>query len=119
MARFFSGKKDVYLEIAERYANYIRLGVLRNGDRLPSVRVAAGELGVNPNTVQKAYVHLEAEGMIRALPKKGAFVTYVANSEPQNEEQNHAIRQALSQWKAQGMDKQHLLQLLEEVYSDD
>ena len=54
----FTGKRDVYLEVAERYEKYIKLGVLRDGDKLPSVRTAAGELGVNPNTVQKAYQHL-------------------------------------------------------------
>ena len=50
MAKSFFTKRDVYLEIAERYEKYITLGVIKTGERLPSVRVAAGELGVNPNT---------------------------------------------------------------------
>ena len=76
MQNIFSGKSDVFVEVAERYENFIRLGILKDGDKLPSVRTAAGELGVNPNTVQKAYTLLEEKGLIRALPKKGAFVTY-------------------------------------------
>ncbi|MBR6784114.1 MAG: GntR family transcriptional regulator [Clostridia bacterium] len=52
MPKGLTGKRDVYIEVAERYEKYIRIGVLRDGDKLPSVRVAANELGVNPNTVQ-------------------------------------------------------------------
>ena len=62
MQLIFSGKQDVYLEIAEKYKEYIKIGVFKNGDKLPSVREAAGELGVNPNTIAKAYDKLEAEG---------------------------------------------------------
>ena len=76
----FSGKQDVYLEIAKYYEKHILLGVLRVGDKLPSVRIAAGELGVNPNTVARAYTKLEEMGYIRALPKKGAFVTQSPNT---------------------------------------
>ena len=71
---FRSGKQDVYLAVAERYERYIKSGVLKSGDKLPSVRVAAEELGVNPNTVQKAYTLLESRGFIYSVPKKGAFV---------------------------------------------
>ena len=72
----FSGKQDVYIEIAERYKEYIELGVIKHGEKLPSVREAAGELGVNHNTIARAYNLLEEQGLIRALPKKGAFVIY-------------------------------------------
>jgi GntR family transcriptional regulator len=72
----FSGKQDVYLEIAQKYKEYIELGIIKNGEKLPSVRTAAGEMGVNPNTVAKAYALLEEQGYVRALPKKGAFVTF-------------------------------------------
>ena len=44
MAWKFSGKSDVYVQIAEKYENYIKLGVLKNGEKLPSVRTAAEEL---------------------------------------------------------------------------
>lgn len=49
-------------------------GVLRPGEQLPSVRTMAQELGVNPNTVQKAYRTLEQMGAIYSLPGKGSFV---------------------------------------------
>ena len=74
MKRIFSGKQDVYIEIAERYKEYIDKGILSGGEKLPSVREAACTLGVNPNTVAKAYARLEEEGYIVTLPKKGAYV---------------------------------------------
>ena len=75
MAKFTFSKRDVYLEIAERYEKYISLGVLKDGERLPSVRVAAGELGVNPNTVQRALSLLEDDGLIYSKNTVGIFVT--------------------------------------------
>ena len=116
MARYFSGKQDVYLEIANHYAEFIRLGVLQEGDKLPSVRVAAGELGVNPNTVQRAYTHLEEQGIIQLLPKKGAFVIGVNCGK---EETNSSVIEVLTQLKQNGIPKEAILQAVKEVYSDD
>ena len=76
MVKNFSQKRDVYIEIAERYENYMTLGVIKSGEKLPSVRSVATELRVNPNTVQKAYSLLEEKGLIRLMPKKGAFVIF-------------------------------------------
>ena len=111
----FSGKQDVYIEIAERYKEYIKLGVIKNGEKLPSVRDAAGELGVNPNTVARAYGLLEEQGFIKALPKKGAFVIY-GEGEEKREPDKREIIYAL---KDMGVSKRSLLEWIEEVYKDD
>ena len=116
MAKYFSGKRDVYQEIADRYAEYIRLGVLQPGDKLPSVRIAAGDLGVNPNTVQRAYTYLEEQGMIRMLPKKGAYVTGTGKT---NGEADSSIFEILTQFKQNGVQKDAILQAVKEVYADD
>ncbi|MBO5870258.1 MAG: GntR family transcriptional regulator [Clostridia bacterium] len=112
----FTGKRDVYLEVAERYEKYIKLGVLRDGDKLPSVRTAAGELGVNPNTVQKAYSHLESKGLICTLPKKGVFVT---SNQDENGKKRIDILKTLNEYKEQGVSYSELKEYLEEVYSND
>ncbi len=113
MQLHFSGKQDVYLEIAERYKQYIRLGVIKNGEKLPSVREAAGELGVNPNTVARAYARLEEEGFVRSLPKKGAFVTY-GESAPEEPDKKSVIL-AL---RDMGISKKTLTKWIEEVYGE-
>ena len=119
MAIFFSGKRDVYLEIAERYEKYIKAGVLNDGDKLPSVRVAAEELGVNPNTVQKAYALLENNGFIYSLPKKGAFVCYNNGKEANASKNRLFAMEAINSIKALGVGKEELKLLIDEVYSDD
>lgn len=69
-----TGKKNIFAEIAQTYERYIRLGVFREGERLPSVRELALTLGINPNTVERAYADLESRGLVRIIPKKGAYV---------------------------------------------
>ena len=110
----FSGKQEVYLEIAKRYKEYIRLGIIKNGEKLPSVRAAAGEMGVNPNTVARAYSQLEAEGYIRALPKKGVFVIF--ENEKASEPDKKSVIMAL---RDMGVSRSTLEKWIEEVYRED
>ena len=62
MAWISSGRQDIYLDIADKYEQYIKSGLYQNGDKLPSVRTAASDMGVNPNTVARAYALLEESG---------------------------------------------------------
>lgn len=118
MAKGFSGKREVYVEVAERYEKYIRIGVLREGDRLPSVRVAANELGVNPNTVQRAYTLLEEKGFIRTLPKKGVFVSFSGSEQNGNGEARAEIFEFLNNLKHKGVSQEEITAILTEVYDD-
>lgn len=111
----FSGKQDVYIEIAEKYKEYIKLGIIKNGEKLPSVREAAGELGVNPNTIARAYSLLEEQGFVKALPKKGAFVIYGESGESKEPDKS-AVIYAL---RDMGISKKTLLKWIEEVYRND
>ena len=90
-------------------------GLYKNGEKLPSVREAAGELGVNPNTIARAYTLLEEEGYVCSLPKKGAFVIF---GEPQEREEpdKKAVIYAL---RDMGISKKTLLEWIEEVYKND
>lgn len=118
MASIFPTKRDVYLEIADRYEKYIMLGVLKPGDKLPSVRVAASELRVNPNTVQRAYTLLEEKGLIRSMPKKGAFVIF-GQARDKASEDFDALRTLLRSLKDEGASKKQILSVIEEVYEND
>lgn len=114
MAFQFIGKQDVYLEIANKYESYIINGLYKAGDKLPSVRAVAAELGVNPNTVAKAYSVLEDRALIRALPKKGAFVIY-GEDDP---EESSAIdaRPILLELKNKGIRYEDLISQAKEVF---
>lgn len=107
-----TGKKSIYEEITDTYERYIRLGVLREGERLPSVRALAVKLGINPNTVERAYTELEARGLIRTIPKKGV---YVLGAQAHSRVYEEACHQ-LSVLKDAGLTEREARAALEEVY---
>ena len=66
--------RPIYDQIADNFRRQIRAGVLRCGDKLPSVRELSAQLTINPNTIQRSYGILEQEGWIVCVPGKGNFV---------------------------------------------
>jgi GntR family transcriptional regulator len=64
-----------YLQLIQQVRQALRLGLLREGDQLPTVKDVVGRLAINPNTVLKAYRELEYSGLIAARPGVGTFVT--------------------------------------------
>ena len=63
-----------YLQLVHQVRHALRLGLLDEGDQLPTVKEVVGRLAINPNTVLKAYRDLEREGLVRARPGLGTFV---------------------------------------------
>lgn len=70
----FDPNLPIYLQIMNFVKKLIVRGILKPGDKIPSVRDMALFLGVNPNTVQKAYEELEREGTIFTKRGQGNFV---------------------------------------------
>ena len=68
-------KLPLYEQLVEQLRKQIVLGNDAPGSPLPSVRQLSVGLGVNPNTIQKAYREMEQEGLIVSLPGRGSFVT--------------------------------------------
>jgi GntR family transcriptional regulator len=64
-----------YLQLIHQVRQYLRLGLLSEGDQLPTVKDVVGQLAITPNTVLKAYRELEYEGLVAARPGIGTFVT--------------------------------------------
>jgi len=63
-----------YLQIVQQTRDALRLGLLRPGDRLPTVKEVVASIAINPNTVLKAYRELEHEGLVEGRPGVGTFV---------------------------------------------
>jgi GntR family transcriptional regulator len=63
-----------YLQIVQQVRQALRLGLLREGDRLPTIKTVVAQLAINPNTVLKAYRELEHEGLVQPRPGAGTFV---------------------------------------------
>lgn len=64
-----------YQQLVQQVRHALRLGLLNEGDRLPTVKDVAKQTAVNPNTVLKAYRELEHDGLVAARPGVGTFVT--------------------------------------------
>jgi GntR family transcriptional regulator len=63
-----------YLQIVQQVKQALRLGRLKPGDQMPTVREVVASLTINPNTVMKAYRELEREGLLVSRPGIGIFV---------------------------------------------
>jgi GntR family transcriptional regulator len=64
-----------YLQVVQQVRQAMRLGLLRQGDQLPTVKDVVARLAINPNTVLKAYRELERDGLVAARPGIGTFAT--------------------------------------------
>ncbi len=65
----------LYEQLQEQIIRLSLMGVLEANEQLPSVRSLAREVGVNPNTVAKAYQELERQGIIYTVSGRGSFVS--------------------------------------------
>ena len=64
-----------YQQVVQQTRHALRLGLLHEGDQLPTVKEVVAGLAINPNTVLKAYRELERDGLVAARPGIGTFVT--------------------------------------------
>ena len=64
-----------YMQIVQQVRHALRLGLLSEGDQLPTVKEVVARLAINPNTVLKAYRELEHSGLVAARPGVGTFIT--------------------------------------------
>jgi GntR family transcriptional regulator len=69
-----------YLQIVQQVRHALRLGLLHEGEQLPTVKEVVALLAINPNTVLKAYKELEHSGLAAARPGIGTFVTATPSS---------------------------------------
>jgi len=69
----YRDSRPIYGQIKDGLRRMIVTGALGPDEKLPSVRSMAVDLAINPNTIQRAYAELEAEGFIYSVPGKGSF----------------------------------------------
>ena len=112
--------RPIYVQIKEALCRLILSGALQTGERLPSVRELAGQLAINPNTIQRAYRELEHEGFIYSMTGKGSFVS------PLEEVDNGRIAARQAQFREAAMEllrlgtsKDALIAMLEALEQED
>ncbi len=107
-------KIPIYEQIKSQILRFIEAGVLKPGDRLPSVRQLAQDNGINPNTVAKAYTELEQSGWLYNLPKKGVYVAEI-NVENSRKQQIETVLRPL---KDSGFLKTEILEAVDRLYAE-
>ena len=106
--------RPIYEQIQTELRRLMLTGVLPPGSRLPSVRELAGQLAINPNTIQRAYRELEASGYILSVAGKGSFVAQVDQlAEQQKKQAADAFRAAAQKLRQLGLTQAQLAQLRE------
>ncbi len=112
--------RPLYEQIKESLCRHILTGVLQEGERLPSVRELAGQLAINPNTIQRAYRELENEGFIVSITGRGSFVASLGEVDTGRKAAKTAqFREAAMELLRLGTDKQTLIAMLDELEQED
>jgi GntR family transcriptional regulator len=70
----YQDRRPIYEQVVDKFRALILSGALPPGSRMPSVRQLATELSINPNTIQRAYMELEQQGLIYPVKGKGNFI---------------------------------------------
>lgn len=71
-------REPVYEQLVNQTEKFILLGILKPGDKMPSVRQLSAELSVNPNTIQKAFTELDRRGVIFSVNGRGNYISDMA-----------------------------------------
>lgn len=83
--------RPIYEQVKDGLRHLVVAGALQAGDKLPSVRALASSLAINPNTIQRAYESLEAEGYLYTVAGKGSFAA--PQSDVNRERRDSLLRQ--------------------------
>jgi GntR family transcriptional regulator len=107
-----------YLQVVHQVRQALRLGLLHEGDQLPTVKDVVARLAINPNTVLKAYRELERDGLVAARPGIGTFV--IKTLSDASLAAHGPLRQDLARWLAKarraGLDEESIEALFRDTF---
>jgi len=114
----FHSSKPIYEQIKERIKLLILSGKLKEGEFVPSIRSLAEDLGVNLNTVARAYRELVQEGVLEVRRGEGYVVSKV-NVEKIRTQLETELRKKIEDCKKAGIPLERILKIAEEIYRGD
>lgn len=113
-------RKPIYEQLVENIRACVLSGDLAPGEQLPSVRALAGELAINPNTIQRAYNELERVGVTISVPGRGSFIsediTRLVDSRRRTSLE--AIDEKMREAKNIGVAKAEVIDLADKIWED-
>lgn len=110
-------RMPIYEQLVDGITRLVVSGAMEADGAVPSVRVLAAELSVNPNTVQKAFAELERRGILCSVPGKGRFVNgdVTVLRTKQAEKQLEALAAEIKKAVSMGVSRERIIALAEEI----
>ena len=113
----YRDSRPIYEQIKDGLRRMIVTGAMKQDEKLPSVRSLATQLSINPNTIQRAYNELEAEGYIYSVAGKGSFVSGTADADvARRASLTGDLRKLMGELRYLGVTAEEAMTLIKEVY---
>ncbi|MBE6610107.1 MAG: GntR family transcriptional regulator [Ruminococcaceae bacterium] len=110
----------IYLQLAKSVTELIERGMLKSGEKMPSVRSLALKLAINPNTIQKAYTELEHRGKLKNEAGRGCFVSEPDEKKLKTREEIRAkLIELISAAKEAGIRQDEIEELKASIYNEE
>ena len=117
---YFTNDRPIYVQLIEQIGIRIVNGSYAPGEKLPSVRDMASEVGANPNTVQRAYAALEEKGYITTITGRGNYVSEESNwKDSLYGEVLSELKETVKRVMAAGVEREEAMKCVREVYERD
>lgn len=113
-------RTPVYEQIIEQLQNFVLTGVMEAGDKMPSVRSLSVSLGINPNTIQKAYSELDRRGLTYSVPGKGVFVSpdAIRILQEGGRKLMAELTELVTKLALAGIDREEIIECISKVYEE-
>lgn len=111
----YQSRIPIYEQIVNNIEKYVAVGILREKSQIPSIRELANNLGINPNTVKKAYDILENRGVIMTISTKGTFISNNTKMVLENKIDNeiNLIKDKIRELENMGISKKEIMERIE------
>jgi DNA-binding transcriptional regulator YhcF (GntR family) len=115
----FNDTVPIYVQIANDIKEKMINGQLKEGDKLPSVREYSSLYQVTPLTVQRAIMHMEAEGIIHTKKGVGSFIQEGSNQALQVSMVGQQVQEFVQRMKHMGIEDERIMQMVKEAIEDE
>ena len=112
----YTNRTPIYEQIVNEIERYVALDILKEKEQIMSIRELASNLGINPNTVKKAYSILETKGIITSISTKGTYIKENASSIKKETINNHIneIKSIMDKLYKLGLSKEEIINQIKE-----
>jgi GntR family transcriptional regulator len=115
----FENEVPIYTQLRNQIVEGLALGLISEGEELPSVRQMAEDIGINLHTVNKAYTLLKAEGFIKLDRRKGAVISFnfVEPKEILINKLKEQLSVAMAEAYCKKVNESELIEIIRDIYS--